>query len=117
MFLTEVDNVAYALGLGEQARARVEAVGRVELSESDAAFLSRTKIVHIVVIVAGIGGMVASCDIETVIYFTVAWWLAGLAESIRPSPAETAKRMAMVTISAIAGWAVGTLAFMYSLGT
>ena len=51
LFMTEIDNVCYAMGLGERARARVEQVGRVELSETELANLVRSKAVHIGLIV------------------------------------------------------------------
>ena len=36
LFLVDVDNMAYAVGLRESARASVEAKGRVELTERQA---------------------------------------------------------------------------------
>ena len=51
LFLCDIDNIAFVLGLSERVRARVEDAGRVELSEVEAAALVRTKSVHVGLIV------------------------------------------------------------------
>ena len=43
-------NVAFAVGLSERLRSRVETAGRVELSDAEASALVRTKVVHIALI-------------------------------------------------------------------
>eukprot|EP01052_Picozoa_sp_SAG31_P071591 SAG31_NODE_30513_length_380_cov_0.722420_1_plen_58_part_10 len=50
-FMTEVDNVAYQLALSERVRSRVEEMGRVQLTDKEAAALARTKAVHIFFVV------------------------------------------------------------------
>eukprot|EP01043_Picozoa_sp_COSAG02_P065535 COSAG02_NODE_9923_length_2074_cov_1.293165_4_plen_141_part_00 len=46
LFMTEIDNVFYFFVLPERVRARVEAAGRVELTDSEAAAMVRTKVAH-----------------------------------------------------------------------
>ena len=47
LFLSEIDNVAFWLGIDERDRSRVEAEARVELDDTQAAAMKRTKLVHI----------------------------------------------------------------------
>ena len=116
LFLTEIDNMAYALGLSEQARKRMEVEGRVELGEEATALLLRSKIAHMVAIVAGIGWIVVSRNPEPTVWIVFSW-LAGLVASIRPSPRETAKRMTTATVACVAGYVFNLVLFMYSIGT
>lgn len=115
LFLTEIDNMAYALGLSEQARKQVEVKGRVELGEEATALLLRSKIAHMVAIVAGIGWIVVSRNIDPTVWYVFSW-LAALVASIRPSPRETAKRMTTATVACVAGFALNVVLLMYSLG-
>eukprot|EP01048_Picozoa_sp_COSAG05_P018742 COSAG05_NODE_2798_length_2627_cov_6.499604_1_plen_116_part_00 len=109
--------MAYALGLSEQARKRVEVEGRVELSEEDTALLLRSKIAHMIAIVAGIVWIVNSRRItESGQVWYVGWWLAGLVASIRPSPRETAKRMVRATIACVMGLLLSLILLLYGLG-
>ena len=48
---SEIDNVAFAAALSERARRRVEEFGRVQLSDSEAAALSLSKLVHMCLVV------------------------------------------------------------------
>ena len=45
LFLTEIDNICYAFGLGELARARVESAGRITLTAQEESHLVLTKTV------------------------------------------------------------------------
>jgi len=116
LFLTEIDNMAYALGLREQARKQVEVKGRVELGEEAIALLLRSKIAHMVAIVAGIGWIVVSRNTSGAIVWYVFSWLAALVASIRPSPRETAKRMTTATVACVAGFALNVVLVFYSMG-
>lgn len=51
LFITEIDNVTYTILLSEATRARVEKDGRVELQETEAAELQRSKAIHVVLLV------------------------------------------------------------------
>lgn len=50
LFMCEVDNICYNVGLGERVRARVEEAGRVELTDKEATSLMRSKVFHASVI-------------------------------------------------------------------
>jgi hypothetical protein len=52
VFLMEMDNMAFSLGLSERVRARVENAGRVDLNDAEAVALVRMKVVHATLIVA-----------------------------------------------------------------
>jgi hypothetical protein len=47
LFVTEVDNMAYAIGLGERQRERVDTYGYVLLTDEEARTFSRTKLLCI----------------------------------------------------------------------
>ena len=51
LFLTEVDNMSYAFGLGEREKERVDTHGHIILNGDEARFLKRTKPVVVVVTV------------------------------------------------------------------
>ena len=51
LFCSELDNVAYAVGLGEQVRSRFENVGRFELQTREYQRLLRSKVAHVTFIV------------------------------------------------------------------
>ena len=45
--MLEIDNVAYAIGMPEWIRAQIEADGRVEVDDAEAAVIFCTKAVHL----------------------------------------------------------------------
>jgi hypothetical protein len=47
MFLVEIDNISYHVGLGELQKARVESVGRVVLSDTEAKNLAWLKVMYV----------------------------------------------------------------------
>jgi hypothetical protein len=59
--VTEVDNLAYSLGLPEAWKARLEEAARVELGVEEQSAIARTKVVHLVLITATLIGGVANC--------------------------------------------------------
>ena len=46
LFLADLDNIVFELGLSERWRSRMEEAGRVELTEAEARGLARTKVSH-----------------------------------------------------------------------
>eukprot|EP01047_Picozoa_sp_COSAG01_P015682 COSAG01_NODE_789_length_13572_cov_322.875158_1_plen_158_part_10 len=70
LFLCEIDNLLYAIVLPERERARVEVEGRVELGESEAVVLMRSKAVHVVLVV-----VVVPCAV--LVAPGVVWWAGG----------------------------------------
>merc|ERR1711969_199542 len=60
LFMCDIDNIAFALALGERVRARVEDAGRVVLGDGEASALAQTKAVHVALIVLAVLGGVWS---------------------------------------------------------
>ena len=56
LFMCEIDNFCYAVGLSERVRSRVESVGHIELSSEDAAALVRMKTTHVSVLTCSVVG-------------------------------------------------------------
>lgn len=57
LFVCEVDNLSYSIGLKENLRNRIEGAGRIELASTEQDALMRLKLVHIPTIM---GGMIAT---------------------------------------------------------
>ena len=109
IFVTEIDNVAYEVGLAERLRTRVEVAGRVVLDEAELSALSRTKTIHIVLIVIAIITTVAQRS------FNALWWtvhlaylIGGVAECFSPDAAT--KTYCEVTRT-VAKWAFGYIIY------
>ena len=93
LFLCDIDNIVFDLALGERVRARVEGAGRVELGSAEAAALTRTKAVHVALIVlAVLAGLwpshqVLSTHPRSSLSCSAAWWShsPGRARRKRPS--------------------------------
>jgi hypothetical protein len=106
LFLCEVDNAAYAMGLGDRVRARVEHVGRVELGGLEAAALVRTKVAHIgAITMYGLGMVWLQNRMLGVALAYVPFWIGGVAEAlvVTSGGADTAKRVCKVTGAALLG--------------
>eukprot|EP01052_Picozoa_sp_SAG31_P033839 SAG31_NODE_3877_length_3791_cov_45.339382_2_plen_168_part_00 len=98
LFLTELDNLAYAIGLSERSKRRIEAseMGRVDLSDTEAADLARTKIVHVLIVM--INNLWAVWMIGTtkgkpigIMVFSpaVAFWIGGMIEAATASTRQS----------------------------
>lgn len=103
LFLCEIDNIAFDFALGERVRTRVEAAGRVNLADDEAAALARTKVVHVVLIVLSLVVAVWSGNIFVGVFAVL---LGALGESFVPgaSVVETAKRASKVVAAFILGF-------------
>lgn len=85
LFLCEVDNVAFAVGLSERVRTRVETAGHVELDDSEASTLARTKLVHASLIVIGVIAAVGSkAGINASFLPLIPFWVGEAVELIVP---------------------------------
>eukprot|EP01048_Picozoa_sp_COSAG05_P013825 COSAG05_NODE_1509_length_4688_cov_77.656788_2_plen_471_part_00 len=94
LFLAEVDNAAYTFGLSERARARVEAHGRVVLSDTEAKAMVYTKEAHVIIVI--VVCLIAIAGMGSMGNFNVGWaffflflpvsitWFGGLAEAFGP---------------------------------
>lgn len=128
IFILEVDNALFTFGMAERVRARVEANGRVQLSDEEAAMFARTKPLHVcLVVVYLVGSAVAvsklfgSAGTSVLIFATFAFgphapfWVGTLAE-VGWGPRMDYMAMAAATISWILG-SILTLAFVYVTAT
>ena len=80
-------NLAYAIGLSERVRRRVEAFGLVDLGDAEASALQSSKVVHLVLLVC----VVPSCArfmnpwLVLVLPGAIVFGLGGVAEAVRSS--------------------------------
>ena len=83
LFMAEADNMAYHFGLSEpqKARTHMETDGRVALTAEDSERLQETKMVYLLVIIAGITIGVMSRDIVPA--FLGGFFMMNLAEVVR----------------------------------
>ena len=77
----QIDNAAYAVGLSERVRTRVEKFGRVELRDTEAAVLVRSKAVHVVLLMAAVFAGLLPGVYVTFLTPLLAFWLGGVAEA------------------------------------
>jgi hypothetical protein len=103
----QIDNVAYAVGLSERVRTRVEEFGRVELRGAEAAALVRSKVVHVVLLVVAVPTAVWSDSILIAWFLSfLAFWLGGVAEVVATPGAgatEKVKGIGKATGAALLG--------------
>ena len=92
VFVTEIDNIAYEVGLGERVRTRMEIAGHMSLSEQELTALTRTKAVHIVLIILSIFATVVSKDFNArFVIVPLGYLLGGVAESLNNGVVEFLK--------------------------
>jgi hypothetical protein len=79
----QIDNVAYTVGLSERVRTRVEEFGRVELRDTEATTLVRSKVVHVVMLVAAvIAGVWSASFLFALMFPFLACWMGGVVEAV-----------------------------------
>jgi hypothetical protein len=90
----QIDNAAYAVGLSERVRTRVEKFGRVEFRDTEAAALVRSKAAHMVLLVVTVPTATWSGNgvVATVTPF-LAFWLGGVAEVVATPGAGAAEKI------------------------
>ena len=54
LFMVEIDNVAYSIGLSERIRSNFEQHGRIKLEDADAVALVKSKATHVSLIVISV---------------------------------------------------------------
>ena len=104
--MPQIDNAAYAVGLSERVRTRVEEFGRVELGDAEAAALVRSKAVHVALLVGAVLASVWSADTWVSRVAFLAFWLGGVAEAVATpgaGAAEKAKGVGKATGAAVLG--------------
>ena len=125
LFMVEIDNIAYSIGLSERARSNFELLGRIKLEDAEAAALVKSKATHVSLIVATVLLAVWAArtsysndmplSVGLIVAPVVAFWLAGVIESIEPGVegAEVCKRIGKVTLS----WVLGVIGMAFLGGT
>ena len=110
--MPQIDNAAYAVGLSERVRTRVEEFGRVKLRDTEAAALVRSKAVHVVVLVATVLTVVWSGNYLVCLFAPfLAFWLGGVAEAVTTPSAGAAEKIKGVG-KATGAAALGVVCFM-----
>lgn len=109
LFLCEIDNMAYAVGISENARHKFDETGHMKLSEAETTKLVRSKLVHIVlipltavsaVIIAGVRGSESIANLPT-IAFLVGGWLPRLHATEEKS---AGRRVLVGTVQCLCGF-------------
>ena len=93
--MLQIDNAAYAVGLSERVRTRVEKFGRVELHDTEAAALVWSKAVHVTLLVVAVPAAVWSGNLlgwKVLFIVFLAFWLGGVAEAVAASGAGAAEK-------------------------
>ena len=109
LFLCEIDNVAYRLALGERIRSRVENVGRIKLSDDQAAALVWTKHFHLPAVVVFVLTAVVVAHPVAPLFGLLVFWLGGVAEAFAQtsSAVEICKRVGRASVA----FSLGVLMF------
>lgn len=104
LFLTEIDNIAFRIGLSERMRTLVEDAGRVDLNDATAAALVRMKIAHLCLIPLAIAAPMV-LGRQTYLLVNGGFWAGGVLESFAPgaTATETFCRIVKVTGACILG--------------
>jgi hypothetical protein len=71
IFLVEIDNISYHVGLGELQKARVESVGRVVLSDAEAKNLAWLKVMYVPITLVSVLTSVAMMDAFLGLFITL----------------------------------------------
>jgi hypothetical protein len=90
----QIDNAAYAVGLSERVRTRVEEFGRVEPRDAEALVLVQSRAVHAVLLVVAVPAIVWSANFFVAVLVTfLAFWLGGVAEAVATQGAGAAEKV------------------------
>ena len=111
LFMCEIDNLAYSQGLSERVRSRVEEAGRVELDDEDVSALTRTKVVHVVMIVVVVFTAVAWPNGTSPLKPLILWWMGAAVEALI-EPGASAPNRCKGVATALAKWVAGFVVFM-----
>ena len=107
LFLCEVDNILFSVGLPEHVRTRVEEAGRVELAKAQAVRLAQAKQLYGCLVVACVlGSVVVSSMVVVFLCPFLVVWVGGVLETSTAarSGTEAAKWIATVTLNSLIGF-------------
>ena len=126
LFLCEVDNLSFSIGLSEQTRARVEDAGCIELTSFEASALTRLKALHVPLIALGMVATLALFAREehpgafSMAPSFLAFLAGGIIEELLQwynVPSITAKHAAVNIAQAFASCVIGFLALTMLAGS
>ena len=106
LFMCEIDNVAYSVGLSERVKTRIEQFGRVELGADEVARLVWSKATHVGLIVLAVLASVSSRSYGLTFAFSYfAFWIGAVVEAVGPGCLKegTAATVAQTTGSCLLG--------------
>lgn len=126
LFLCEIDEGAYVFLLSEPLRSEVEKQGRVQLTGLEAAEITASKTIHVVLIVAaqigavwGVGLSIWSAIVMVpILSGFVAFWLAGVIDAVRRGNGgkeEDESRSAALGVAIVTGQVLGSLIIFATL--
>ena len=110
LFLCDIDNISFKLALPERIRARVETVGRINLSDTEASTLVTMKIVHVCLIMLAMLTAVWADDDPKPFPFLGAFLLGSIVQTCTTPKLDQlvkVKRVAMSiggTVCGFVGW-------------
>ena len=122
LFLCDIDNVAFQMGLSESLRSRVENSIRVELDDSQAGALIRSRLVHMLMIFATtlVSVKIARFPQMQLVNFC-AFLVGGIVDAAAPAEDTTlsnkAKDIGLVICAWIAGFIIWLMSMLIASGT
>ena len=115
LFLCEIDNIVYAVGVGERTKSRYEELGRVELEDVEAATLARSKTAHsffvMVMPILGVLTQSTGSDFVSMFLCRFAFFLGSVAEVYVPGETKLGKFIKQV-LGAFAAFVLGFIAMI-----
>jgi hypothetical protein len=105
VFVMEIDNLSFNMGFPEHVRNRVQARGRVEISDSEAVVLEGTKPAYVLLTVFIMLATVAGYH-QGLTYITLCSWIGAVVEAVlaRGTPKDTAVRIATAFVAMVMGF-------------
>lgn len=126
LFLCEIDNMMFSIGLSERIRERLEVVARVELNEDEAAALAFSKPVHVITLVTstitsvwGVGNLSHDLALICLVQNQILPILFGqLAEAVfvGKSPVDKVKLVGKVIVHWVIGMCAQLAGFQLATG-
>ena len=108
LFLLDVDNMSYDIGLSENAKARMEEVGRVALSTQDTSYLRTLKATHLpIVTVALLAGPYGKTVFSPMAAAILTFWIGGIASILMAPVPDKPKALMWTVVQA----GIGTILF------
>jgi hypothetical protein len=108
LFLLDVDNMSYDIGLSENAKARMEEAGRVALSAEDTSFLATMKATHLpIVVIALLAGPYGKTVFSPMAAAILTFWIGGIGSILMAPVPDKPKALLWTVVQA----AIGTILF------